>query len=232
VIDESCGKSSDPDKRVGVRTRVMDSLQLNPYMIPRNPMKRIADLGTILRLMVNGIIAPGRPRKPVNIEELSGKWVEAIAGMCLSHSKDEYDKHDSAADELLTPLLTAPVKQIREFYTVLRTKLESDKRVPFLVWISFEAWGEAVIKNAPDEKVRRLKHALARDIAELVEGPAAKQLPEAIKRALCWRDPETLQEVKDALVDGAKPKIVGRQSCLFLEMKTPGRKGKKVSVMI
>jgi hypothetical protein len=132
----------------------------------------------------------------------------------------------------LSPILSAPIKQIREFYPVLLAKLKKDSRIPFLVWIAFDAWGECIIKNSPDEGVKRLKRRLAADIADLVEKPAAEQLPEAIKRALCWRDPETLKEVKAALKDGAKPKLVGRQSCLFLECKPRGRNAKKISVML
>jgi hypothetical protein len=126
--------------------------------------------------------------------------------------------------------LSAPVAQVRKFYGRLLEKMQGDSRVPFLVHIGFEAWGEAFVKNAPDEGVKRLKNKLAGEIAELVEGPVAEQIPEAIKRALKWRDPETLQEVKEALQGGAKPKLVGRQSCLFLEMRT--KKGKSVSVMV
>lgn len=235
MIDETCeGEFKEMTKQVrtGVRTRVMQSLNLNALgMLPKNPVKRISDLGTILRITMSGFFGR-RSRIPMDVQDLVSKWIEAIAGMCLAHSKDDYDKHDSKADELLTPLMAAPIKQIREFYYELHTKMQTDTRVPFLVWISFEAWGEAVVKNAPDEGIKRLKRKLAADIAELVEGPVSEQMPEAIKRALMWRDEETLKEVKAALEDGAKPKIVGRQSCLFLECKKPGRKQKKVSVMI
>lgn len=234
MIDESCGEDFKREsKRVGVRTRVMDSLQLNVtgFLGQRSPAGKISTLGIILRYSIDTTHSTKR-RTPVEVDKLVDKWIAAIVGMCSSHDKDGYDAHDAMADELLTPLLAAPVKQLREFYHDLHAKMKADTRIPFLVWISFEAWGEAVIKNAPDEGVRRLKHKLAADIAELVEGPAAEQLPEAIKRALCWRDVETLKEVKAALEDGAKPKIVGRQSCLFLECKPRGKNKKPISVMI
>ena len=235
MIDESCGledarKKSAYAQRTGVRTRVMDSLTLNTYMLPKSPVHRMEDMVILLRMVLNGHLSGGR--KKVNVKELIDRWIEAVAGMCLAHSKDDYDKHDARADELLSPILGCPVAQIREFYGGLLERMKSDPRVPFLVWISFEAWGEAVVKNSPDEGIRRLKHKLAADIAELVEEPAKDQLPNAIKRALCWRDPETLKEIKTALEDGAKPQMVGRQSCLFLECKPRGKNAKKISVML
>lgn len=165
----------------------------------------------------------------MDVPKLVDAWTEAIVGMCLAHTKDEYDAHDAKADELLGPLLTTPVAQIREFYGSLRERLDSDKRVPFLVAMAFEAWGEAVVKNAPDEGVKRLKRSLASEIADLVEEPIRGQIPRAIKRALMWRDEETLRAVRDKVKAGAKPTLRGRESCLFLEA---GRGKKKVSVML
>jgi hypothetical protein len=231
MIDETAGMSERKVPKRGVRSSVMLTLNLNPYFLPKSPVKRISDLGTILRITMSGFFGRSK-RKSMNVTDLVDKWVEAVAGMCLAHDKDTYDAHDSRADELLTPLLAAPIAQVREFYFALLEKMKTDTRVPFLVWISFEAWGEAVVKNAPDEGVKRLKRKLASDIADLVEVPVAQQMPEAIKRALMWRDEDTLKEVKAALENGAKPKIVGRQSCLFLECKKPGKNQKKVSVMI
>ena len=99
-----------------------------------------------------------------------------------------------------------------------------------LVWMGFEAWGESAIAGAPDdESIKRLKNKLAADIAELVEEDVRDQIPKAIARALRWRDEERLTEIKEQLETGAKPKLVGRQSCLFLEV---GRGKKKTSVML
>lgn len=234
MIDETAGGLAQREiKRCGARTRVMQSLNLNAMgMLPKNPVKRIEDLGIILRITLSGFFGRGKRKVPMDVQDLVSKWVDAIAGMCLAHDKNDYDKNDRKADELLTPLMAAPIAQIREFYHELLAKMKTDKRVPFLVWISYEAWGEAVIKNAPDEGIKRLKRKLANDITELVEGAVEDQFPEAIKRALMWRDEETLKEVKAALDGGAKPKIVGRQSCLFLDCKSAGRGKKKVSVMI
>jgi hypothetical protein len=230
MIDESCGlEEEEARKRLGVRTSVMISLSLNALgFLPRNPVRRASDLGYILRLVMAGYVST-RKRTVMDVERLTTAWIDAIVGMCAAHDKDKYDAHDAKADELLSPILAAPVKQVREFYHRLGEKMKTDQRVPFLVWVSFEAWGEVVVKNAPDEGIKRLKRKLAADIAELVEKPVAEQLPEAIKRALMWRDEETLKGVKETLEGGAKPRLVGRQSCLFLEC---GRGKKKVSVMI
>lgn len=153
----------------------------------------------------------------MKVDELVESWIEAVVGLCLAHDKDTYDAHDAKADELLGPLLAAPVKQVREFYHKLLDRMKADSRVPMLVWMGFDAWGEVMVKDAPDEGVKRLKNKLASEIAELVEEPIRDQIPKAIQRALRWRDPETLKAVKETLESGVKPKLRGRESCLFLE---------------
>jgi hypothetical protein len=237
MIDESGGileaERIAKAQRRGVRTQTIGMWGLASgfdWIGSKSPQQRLANLGTILRYIINGVLSH-RGKRFMDVDKLSSKWVEAIAGMCTAHDKDTYDRHDAMADELLSPILASPIKQVREFYPALQAKLRADPRIPFLVWIGFEAWGEMMVKGAADEGILRLKKKLAADIAALVEKPAAEQLPEAIKRALCWRDPEVLQEVKTALKDGAKPKLVGRQSCLFLECQPRGKK-EKVSVML
>ena len=165
----------------------------------------------------------------MQVTKLVAAWIEAITAMCAAHTKDDYDAADARADELLGPLLAAPVAQIREFYASLLATMHADKRVPWLVAIGFEAWGEVMVKDAPDEGIKRLKVALAAEIAALVEEDIRDQIPRAIARALRWRDPQTLQQVKEALQSGQKPKLRGKESCLFLDI---GRGKKKVSVML
>lgn len=196
----------------------------------RGPIGRIKTLGTVCRYGFLCGRMCSRGCKKVDVNDLVDKWIKATVGMCLAHDKDQFDFHDARADELLGPLLTAPISQVREFYKALVEKMESTKEVPFIVIMSFKAWGEIVVDKAVDDAgIKRLKRKLAGEIADLVELPIRDQLPEAIKRALMWRDPETLKEVKAVFAGGAKPKIVGRQSCLFLEGK---KGGKKVSVML
>lgn len=216
---------------MGVRTAVMAALDSGKFAFrikKGSPVQRLEFLGRILRYgMLYGMTH--RRITPVKVDELVAQWVEAIVGMCLAHDKDAYDAHDARADELLGPLLTAPVKDVRTFYGKLLGAMKADKRVPMLVWMGYEAWGTVMVKDAPDEGVKRLKNKLAAEIAELVEEPIRDQIPEAVKRALRWRDPEQLQKVKETLEAGAKPKLRGRESCLFLEA---GRGKNKVSVML
>lgn len=202
------------------------------WQLEKGLTKRVKDLGSMCRW---GMVC-GRMKSRVtkmNVDEMVSKWTAAIVGMATAHDKDSYDSHDAKADELMTPILSAPIKQVREFYKKLRAALRADPRVPMLVWMGFEAWGEVMVKGAEDDaSIKRLKNKLAGEIADLVEMEVQDQIPEAIKRALRWRDPETLQEVKEALQEGAKPKLVGRQSCLFLELDKPKKNGEKVSVML
>jgi hypothetical protein len=239
MIDETGygNEPVNPFSKRGIRTAVMSSLEAGKWLWTSkiggnksgSPVHRITMLGWILRYgMKNGMCSPRR-RKTVKIDEMVTAWIEAVVGMCQAHDKDEYDAHDAKADELLGPLLTAPVAQVREFYANLSEAMKADKRVPMLVWMGFEAWGEVAVKGAQDQGVIRLKNKLAQEIADLVEEPIRDQIPKAVARALRWRDPETLQSVKETLESGVKPKLRGRESCLFLEA---GRGKNKVSVML
>jgi len=188
------------------------------------------DLGWLLRYGMKYRMCGNRKvRLIVDVDKLVKKWIEAVVGMCTCHDKDTYDAHDAKTDELMGPLLTASVKQVREFYLKLAAAMRADKRVPMLVWMGFETWGEVMVKDAPDEGVKRLKNKLAAEIADLVEEDIRDQIPKAIQRALRWRDPETLEKVKETLKSGVKPRLRGRESCLFLEA---GRGKRKVSVML
>lgn len=224
------GYADAPRKRTGIRSAVMASLETGrwAWRVWNSPIQRMRDLGIMLRYGMD-VCWSTKPRTPMNVDAMVGKWVDAIVGMCLAHDKDSYDAHDAKADELLGPLLAAPVREIREFYPKLLDAMKADSRVPMLVWMGFEAWGEVAVKDAPDEGVKRLKNKLAAEIAELVEEPIRDQIPNALKRALRWRDPETLEKVKETLQSGVKPKLRGRESCLFLEA---GRGKNKVCVML
>jgi len=215
---------------MGVRTAVLASLSAGKFtwQMRNSPEYRMSVMGAVLRYAMDGH-ASTKPRITMKVDEMVAKWIEAIVGMCLAHDKDTYDAHDAKADELLGPLLTAPIAQVREFYAALQETMRSDKRVPWLVVMGFESWGNVMVKDAPDEGIKRLKNKLAAEIADLVEEPIRDQIPGAIKRALRWRDPETLQAVKEKLESGVKPKLVGKESCLFL---IAGRGKKKVSVML
>jgi len=152
----------------------------------------------------------------MDVDAMVGKWVDAVAGMTLAHSKDEVDRWEFVIEELLTPLLAAPVRQIRLFWTELAKRLEADRRIPFFLHTAFRAWSKVMIEDAPDEGVLNLKTKLAEEIAALVEQDVKGQLPEAIMRALQWRPAEKLEAIKEELKKGTKPKLQGRESCLFL----------------
>ena len=236
MIDETGYAETAKRQRMGVRSAVLGSLEAGKFMWlggqwkRKSVVQRLKDFGFLLRYAIQwGMIEKKKERSIVDVAKLVDSWIEAIVGMCLAHDKDSYDAHDAKADELLGPLMTAPVKQVREFYHALAEKMKADSRVPMLVWMGFEAWGETMVKDAPDEGVKRLKNKLAAEIAELVEEPIRDQIPNAIKRALRWRDADTLEAVKRTIQSGAKPKLRGRESCLFLEA---GRGKKKVSVML
>ena len=157
--------------------------------------------------------------KAVRVEKLVERWHKAVVGMCTAHSKDDYDAHDFQADDLMRPLLTAPIRQVRQFWVKLQRSLRNDPKVPFFVWVSFEAWGKTMVKHAEDDSACiALRDKLADEIASLVNLDIRDQLPEAIARALRWRDADTLKQVKAAVTNGGKPRMVGRQSCLFLEV--------------
>jgi|SRR5579863_2622960 len=231
-VDETGYDEEKKPPKIGVRSAVIASLDAGRFAwsVRKSPVRRMADLGVILRYGMHfGMCGRKKARRIVDVEKLVDDWIEAIVGMCLAHDKDTYDAHDAKADKLLGPLLTAPVKQVREFYHKLLERMKADARVPMLVWMGYEAWGAVRVADAPDEGIKRLKNKLAAEIAELVEEPIRDQIPKAVERALRWRDAETLEKVKETLERGIKPKLRGRESCLFLEA---GRGKNKVSVML
>ena len=104
---------------------------------------------------------------------------------------------------------------LREFWSTLERTLKEDTRVPFFVWRMFEVYGKVAVEGATDQAIIALKTALAREIAELVEHDVQPDIVEALTGALQWRDPETLEQVRDAVKAGERPRIRGKESCLF-----------------
>ncbi len=158
----------------------------------------------------------------MDVDKLVEAWHKTVVGLAVAHDKDEADRYEAAIEQCLMPILSAPIKQIREFYPKLLKSLKEDPSVPFLVWRSYEIWVDQVLSKAPDEGVKQLKTDLAKEITALVEQDVKDQIPDALIRALQWRSAETLAEVKDAVVEakakGQKPRLKGRESCLFLEV--------------
>ena len=156
----------------------------------------------------------------MDVDELVKRWHETIVGLAMAHDKDGVDRYESAVEECLSPILTAPVKQLREFGPKLLKSLKADTSVPYLIWRAYEVWIDQMDK-ATDEDIVTLKKDLAADIVKMVEEDAKAQLPDAMVRALMWRSPDTLEKVKEVVTEekaaGRSVRIKGRESCLFLE---------------
>jgi hypothetical protein len=172
-------------------------------------------------LLMYAVEAPSRRRRtPMDVPEMVTRWVPIIRGLATAHDKAPLDQCEFEMEAHLNPLLTAPVKQIREFYEQLVIALKGDASIPFFVWAWFESWGEVMLKRAPDGEVKELKSALAAEIATMVEAQVQPDLKQAMAAALQWRSPESLEKIKAAVATGGKARMVGRESCLFLEVET------------
>lgn len=207
----------------GIRTVVIGSYEIPKLFyknMPKSPVKKVENFGVYCWYACKYPHAGRKPRKLMDVDVMVQRWHTAVVGLVMAHDKDEADRYESTIDDCLSPILTAPVRQIRELVPKLLASLKADPKVPFLVWRAYEAWIETVVKTATDEDVKELKTALAAEIVALVEEDAKEQLPEAMMRALQWRNPEKLQEVKDVVSaekkKGNKTRLVGKESCLFL----------------
>jgi hypothetical protein len=193
-------------------------LQLGWWEVGMKPMRNLALLLAYADERRDGMKRDSPRRKPVNVDGLVEKWADVLVGLSTAHDHAARTAADHQTDELLGPLLTAPIAQIREFGQKLANRLEADERVPFLVWSSFRRVIEPLVLKGPDGELLRLKKELAGQIAELAEkGLDRGQLIAAIAGALQWRGEASLKAVKTSLESGSKPRITGRESCLFLE---------------
>ena len=201
-------------EKIGLRSWLLDTPEIVGQMVSRNMARRLSNVTSLLMYAIEN---PARKRRtPMDVSEVVARWRQVITAYCTAHSKEDFDQADYQMDELFGPLLTAPVKQLREFYPALVAALKDDPSVPMIVWETFEIWGKTILDKAKDEEVIQLKADLAREIAQMVEQEVQPGIMEAIAGALKWRSPEQLGEIKTALEAGAKPKLVGRQSCLYL----------------
>lgn len=162
-----------------------------------------------------------RRRTPVDIDAMIEKWVPIIRGLSTAHDKATVDQCEFDSEEHLLPLTSAPVAQLREFYKRLCERLEADPTIPFFVWRSFRTWGDVILDKLPDKGVKQLRGDLAKRVADLVEKDVTPDLNAALVGALQWRDAETLQQIETAVKGGARPRMRGRESCLFLQVETP-----------
>ena len=208
----------------GIRTAIIGS-----YNIPKAfaetvkgcAVQRMQSLGALLWYADQCNYMGHKRRIKMDVDAMVEKWKVTVVGLVVAHNKDEADRYEASIEDCLTPILSAPIKQVREFAPKLVTALKSDQRVPFIVWRAYETWVENVIAKSSDEGVKELKTALAREIVNLVEEDCKNQLPEAMVRALQWRSPETLEKFKDVVkveqAKGNKVRLRGRESCTFLE---------------
>lgn len=160
----------------------------------------------------------GRRRTPMNVAKMVRLWLPVLKALSTAHDKNALDEAECRVEELIQPVLAAPVKQIRRFYKEIVCELKKDPEVPFFVWSMFEAWGKVIIDRAPDGELLELKDDLASEIAHLVEKDVQPDITKAIAGALRWRSKETLEKVRDVVEAGEKPRLTGKQSCLFLEV--------------
>lgn len=215
--------------KVGIRTMLQVSYEIPRLfyaadgiarILPGSAAQRLRDLGAILAYGDQHSHTGRKRRTPVDVDELVKKWHVTLVGLAMAHDKDGVDHYEAAVEECLTPILTSPIKQLREFGPKLLAALKADPAVPYLIWRAYEVWVEQM-QEAPDEVITVLKKDLAADIVRMVEEDAKAQLPDAMIHALMWRSPEKLEEVKQVVAEekaaGRKTRLKGRESCLFLE---------------
>jgi hypothetical protein len=215
--------------KIGVRTMLLVSYEMPRILyaadgferiLPGSAAQRARDLGCILAYGDEHSHTGRKRRPPVDVDELVKRWHETLVGLAVAHDKDGVDHYEAAVEECLTPILTSPIKQLREFGPKLLAALKADPAVPYLIWRAYEVWVEQM-QDAADEAITVLKKDLAADIVRLVEEDAKAQLPDALIHALMWRSPEKLEKVKEVVIEekaaGRKTRLKGRESCLFLE---------------
>jgi hypothetical protein len=177
-------------------------------------------IGDTLSLFAYGFEHPGRRKKvPMNVDEMVDKWAPLVKKLALAHDVDEKDLASSQLDDLLKPIVIAPVKEIREFYKKLTKKLKDDQTVPWALWRLFEHWGANVLDKIDKEEVEGLKKEMALKITEMSMDQIPKQdWVDAMVGALEWRSVERLKEIEQGIAAGKPPRVRGKESCLFLEV--------------
>lgn len=201
----------------------------NPEL-PLSELNRKLNIDVIRMFLMYAVEHPSRQKRiPVDVDEMVEKWIPIIRGLSTAHDKATVDRCEFDSEDHLLPLTSAPVKQLREFYAKLCDRLEADPTIPFFVWRSFRTWGDVILTKLPDGGVKKLRGDLAKKVADLVEQQIQPDLHAALVGALQWRDAESLEKMVDAVQKGAKPRMRGRESCLFLEVETDGQ---TMSVML
>ena len=216
----------EEEPKEGARTLVLTSYDLpkffygSPAKIGASPAYYMAALGCLIWYGDKHSRTGRKARTPMDVDAMVTKWKRLVVALATAHDKDEADRVEATVEECLSPILAAPIKQVREFAPKLLAALKADKSVPFIIWRAYEVW-ILQMKNAPDEDIKELKTGLAREIVELVESDVKPQLGEAMIRALQWRSPEQLEKMKEVVekehAAGRPARLKGRESCIFLE---------------
>lgn len=188
---------------------------------PLSTQNRKLNIDGVRMFLMYAVEHPSRQKRtPVDVDEMVEKWVPIIRGLSTAHDKATVDRCEFDSEDHLLPLTSAPVKQLREFYAKLCDRLEADPTIPFFVWRSFRTWGDVILAKLPDGGVKKLRGDLAKKVADLVEQHIQPDLNAALVGALQWRDAESLEKMATAVEGGAKPRMRGRESCLFLDVET------------
>lgn len=154
----------------------------------------------------------------MDVDKEVQNWLEIIVALGTAHTQAEADAADYRLDDILQPILAAPVSQLRDFYQKLIDAMKADPKVPYVIWRAFEMWRAEFLEKAPDQEALQLREDLASYIANAVEKDVQPDIMEALANALKWRPKEELEAVKRSLDEGERPRVRGRQSCLFLEV--------------
>ena len=155
----------------------------------------------------------------VDVEKLVDDWVEVIVDLSTAHDHAVRTAADKKTSDLLSPILRAPIGQIRKFAELLGTRLKEDKRVPFLIWSCFETITKPIVEDRPAGAAIELRNEIATRIAEVAESRLDRsELVRAMADALQWRPAETLEKVEKEMEKGGRPRLQGRESCLFLQV--------------
>lgn len=225
-IDETQQGQNEPEFEFDdVRSMVIDGYAIPAHFYRWNKggaAYRIRELGAILYYAHELGYMSHKKRTLMDIPGMVERWHKLIVGLALAHDKDEADRQEASVESCLSPILAAPIKQVREFANLLMDSLKNDPAVPYLVCRSYEIWHEMMIRKADDGGIKELKTGIAKEITELVEEDIKAQLPEALVRALQWRSPAKLAEVKETIIEekanGRPVRLRGRESCLFMEV--------------
>ena len=178
------------------------------------------ELGPYVSLLAYGCENPSRRRRTkMDVDKMVETWLPLVKQLATAHDVDEKDAASSALDEHLLPVIAVPVGQIRKFYRKLVVAMKADPAMPWAVWRLFEFWGTNVLDKITREEEAGLKRELATKIAERsMQQVRREDWVNAMAGALEWRSPEKLAEIDDKLASGHKPRVRGKESCLFLDV--------------